>query len=124
MACIYNETMLKLYARGELYKSKRSSMGKCGFWSKNCSYGYAHYNPETNEFAETLGWEGMERLNKRFSKKGTPPVFEQNNEHDKQLYFDFLKHYKKEHTWIYTIYGTELRRFYKQISPYIMLIKI
>jgi len=119
MASIYNEKMIYLYNKGELYKSKRSSWGKDGYWSKNCSYGYAHYKPEHNEFCFTLGWKGIEQLNKRFGK-----TFEQYNEHDEKLYFNFMKHYNLKHDWVYTLCSTDLRRFYKQIEPYIMLVKI
>jgi len=119
MANIYNETMLYLYNKGELYKSKWSDMGKIGFWSKNCTYGYAHYKPEPQEFYCTLGWKGIEQINKKFGK-----VFNQYYKKDEKAYFDFMEYHNIKWDWIYTINGNELRKFYKQIKPYIMLIKI
>jgi len=113
MASIYNEKMMYLYDKGELYKSNRSSFGKCGFWSKNCSYGYAHYNPKTKEFAETLGWKGIQQLRKKFG------VCMQEDD-----YLKFMKYYKLKYDWVYTLCKTDLRRFYKRILPYVMLVKV
>jgi hypothetical protein len=113
MASIYNETMLWEYEHGGLYKSKNSSWGKEGYWSKNCSYGYAHYKPEIKEFLFTLGWRGAFILRKRFGVCM-----------HEQEYFDFLKHYNLNYDWYITKFGNEKRKFYKEIIPYMMLIKI
>jgi len=119
MASIYNERMLRLYENGELYKSKRSSWGKDGYWSKNCSYGYAHYKPEHNEFCYTLGWKGIKQLSDKFGD-----VFIKDDVQDEKAYLKFMKHFNLKYDWVYTLCSTDLRRFYKQIQSYIMLIKI
>jgi len=110
MASIYNEKMMYLYDKGELYQSKRRTDG---FWSKNCSYGYAHYNPKTKEFEGTLGWQGIQQLRKKFG------VCMQEDD-----YLKFMKYYKLKYDWVYTLCKTDLRRFYKRILPYVMLVKV
>jgi len=39
-------------------------------------------------------------------------------------YLKFMKYYKLNYDWVYTLCKMDLRRFYKKILPYVMLVKV
>lgn len=117
MASIYNETMIKLYKYGVqdsynkscydggLYKGYMFENG--GYYSKNCSYGYAHYNPRKNTFIYTMGYKGLMLINKWFkiyTIDGYSRLQIYDEEKEKQ-YLQLLKDFKLKYDW----YNTDFR---------------
>ncbi len=100
MANIYNETMLRLYKKKELSISKwyTALMGE-SWYTKNCCFGYAYYNPKQNHFRNTLGYKGFYYLDKMFHIRkdiniewGRPDEFDIS-------YLDMLSSLKLKQNW-------------------------